>query len=130
MDSITLDNLPECATREVWKRWVGNTWLVKLDQAFLAICKYNQEHKNKIAVAQPVLRKITGVTRSEVGSWMSSNFKKVIAENKTWNIHNHRFPEITLNYYNRRYRKPVLARMLNELNQSYLNGLASVDVYR
>ncbi|NEO78600.1 hypothetical protein [Moorena sp. SIO4G3] len=57
----------------------------------------------KVAVTASSLRKISGLRYPDISAWMYSHCHEVIAENQKYGIHNHRFPEIILNYYNRRY---------------------------
>ncbi|NEO47955.1 MAG: hypothetical protein F6K55_29080, partial [Moorea sp. SIO4A3] len=101
----------EWPNQKLWPSRTTDSWKEKVWRAYRAICKYNKVNESKIAVTRASLRKITGVDGRNISNWITVNCREVVEENQRWGIHNHRFPDITLNFYNRRYSQYQLSEM-------------------
>jgi hypothetical protein len=120
--------------------WVGmsnaDLWLTKVKGAseekirrsYEAICIYNNTvatgDDDRLALTNQALRELSGVNGLLVGDWIKAHADEVISHNSKYGMQNSKDPSKTETYYNKRHGAEKITKILNLINEKFLEGEA------
>jgi hypothetical protein len=120
--------------------WVGmsnaNLWTTKVKGAseekirrsYEAICLYNDMvatgDDDRLAITNQALRELSGVNGLLVGEWIKSHADEVISHNSKYGMQNAKDPSKAETYYNKRHGSEKITKILNLVNEQFLDGKA------
>ncbi len=102
----------------------------KIRRSFNAIALYNDTvatgDDDRLAITNQALRELSGVNGLLVGDWIKSHADEVVTHNSKYEMHNPKDPSNPTTYYNKRHGAERITKILNLVNESFLEGEAPV----
>jgi hypothetical protein len=93
-----------------------------------AIALYNDTvatgDNDRLAITNQALRELSGVNGLLVGEWIKSHADEVISHNSKYGMQNSKDPSKTETYYNKRHGAEKITKILNSVNEQFLDGEA------
>jgi hypothetical protein len=123
---------------ELWSSKVRGASEEKVRRSYEAICLYNDTiatgDNDRLAVTNQALRELSGVNGLLVGDWIKAHADEVITHNGKYQMQpldnagnpaRDKTGEIrTDSYYNKRHGKEKITKILNLINEQFLDGEA------
>jgi hypothetical protein len=100
----------------------------KIRRSYEAICLYNDTvatgDDDRLAITNQALRELSGVNGIVVGDWIKAHADEVISHNSKYEMQNAKDPTKTETYYNKRHGSEKITKILNLINEQFLDGEA------
>jgi uncharacterized protein YeeX (DUF496 family) len=113
---------------ELWSSKAKGASEEKIRRSFNAICLYNDTiatgDEDRLAVTNQALRELSGVNGLLVGDWIKAHADEVISHNSKYGMQNAKDPAKTETYYNKRHGSEKITKILNLVNEQFLDGEA------
>jgi hypothetical protein len=98
----------------------------KIRRSYEAICLYNDTvatgEDDRLAITNQALRELSGVNGLLVGDWIKAHADEVISHNSKYEMQNSKDPAKTETYYNKRHGSEKISKILNLINEQFLDG--------
>jgi hypothetical protein len=93
-----------------------------------AIALYNDTvatgDDDRLAITNQALRELSGVNGLIVGDWIKAHASEVISYNSKYGMQNAKDKSKTETYYNKRHGAYKITKILNLINEQFLDGEA------
>jgi hypothetical protein len=113
---------------DLWLTKVRGASEEKIRRSYEAICLYNDTlatgDNDRLALTNQGLRELSGVNGQLVGEWIKSHADEVISHNSKHGMQNAKDPSKTETYYNKRHGSEKITKILNLINEQFLEGEA------
>ena len=113
---------------DLWGTKVKGASEEKIRRSYEAICLYNDTvatgDDDRLAITNQALRELSGVNGLLVGDWIKAHTDEVISHNSKHGMQNSKDPIKTETYYNKRHGAEKITKILNLINDSFLEGEA------
>jgi hypothetical protein len=113
---------------DLWTTKVKGASEEKIRRSYEAICLYNDTvatgDNDRLAITNQALRELSGVNGLLVGEWIKSHADEVISHNSKHGMQNAKDPSKTETYYNKRHGSEKITKILNLINEQFLDGEA------
>jgi hypothetical protein len=113
---------------DVWSTKVKGASDEKIRRSYEAICLYNDTvatgDDDRLAITNQALRELSGVNGLLVGDWIKTHADEVISHNSKYGMQNAKDPSKTETYYNKRHGSEKITKILNLVNEQFLDGEA------
>ena len=113
---------------ELWATKAQGASTEKIRRSFNAIALYNDTvatgDNDRLAITNQALRELSGVNGLLVGDWIKAHADEVISHNSKHEMQNSKDPSKTETYYNKRHGAEKITKILNLINESFLDGEA------
>jgi hypothetical protein len=115
---------------DLWATKVKGAAEEKIRRSYEAIALYNDTvvtgDDDRLAITNQALRELSGVNGLLVGDWIKSHADEVISHNSKYGMQNSKDPSKTETYYNKRHGSEKITKILNLVNEQFLDGEAPV----
>jgi hypothetical protein len=115
---------------DLWTTKVKGASEEKIRRSYEAIALYNDTvatgDDDRLAITNQALRELSGVNGLLVGDWIKSHADEVISHNSKYGMQNSKDPSKTETYYNKRHGSEKITKILNLVNEQFLDGEAPV----
>jgi hypothetical protein len=113
---------------DLWATKVKGASEEKIRRSYEAICLYNDTaatgDDDRLAITNQALRELSGVNGLLVGDWIKNHSDEVVTHNSKHGIQNSKDPSKTETYYNKRHGADKITKILNLVNEQFLDGEA------
>jgi hypothetical protein len=113
---------------DLWLTKVRGASEEKIRRSYEAIALYNNTvatgDDDRLAITNQALRELSGVNGLIVGDWIKSHADEVISHNSKYGMQNAKNPSKTETYYNKRHGAEKIIKILNLINEQFLEGEA------
>jgi hypothetical protein len=113
---------------DLWTTKVKGAAEEKIRRSYEAICLYNDTvatgDNDRLAITNQGLRELSGVNGLLVGDWIKAHADEVISHNSKYGMQNAKDPSKTETYYNKRHGSEKITKILNLVNEQFLDGEA------
>ncbi|HEY9635219.1 MAG TPA: protelomerase family protein [Coleofasciculaceae cyanobacterium] len=113
---------------ELWGSKAKGASEEKVRRSFNAIALYNDTvatgDDDRLAITNQALRELSGVNGLLVGDWLKAHADEVISHNSKYGMQNAKDPTKTETYYNKRHGAEKITKILNLVNEQFLDGEA------
>ncbi len=113
---------------DLWSTKVKGASEEKMRRSYGAICLYNDTvatgDNDRLAITNQALRELSGVNGLVVGDWIKVHADEVISHNSKYEMQNAKDPTKTETYYNKRHGSEKITKILNLINEQFLDGEA------
>jgi hypothetical protein len=113
---------------DLWTTKVKGASDEKIRRSYEAICTYNDTvatgDNDRLAITNQALRELSGVNGLLVGDWIKAHADEVISHNSKYGMQNAKDPSKTETYYNKRHGSEKITKILNSVNERFLDGEA------
>jgi hypothetical protein len=113
---------------DLWTTKVKGASEEKIIRSYEAICLYNDTvatgDDDRLAITNQALRELSGVNGLLVGDWIKSHADEVVSHNSKYGMQNSKDPAKTETYYNKRHGQEKISKILNLVNDQFLDGEA------
>jgi len=113
---------------DLWTTKVKGASEEKIRRSYEAICLYNDTlatgDDDRLAITNQALRELSGVNGLVVGDWIKAHADEVISHNSKYGMQNSKDPSKTETYYNKRHGQKKITKILNLVNEQFLDGEA------
>jgi hypothetical protein len=113
---------------DLWTTKVKGASEEKIRRSYEAICLYNDTvatgDDDRLAITNQALRELSGVNGLLVGDWIKAHADEVISHNSKYGMQNAKDPSKTETYYNKRHGAEKITKILNLVNEQFLDGEA------
>jgi hypothetical protein len=113
---------------DLWTTKVRGASEEKILRSYQAICLYNDTiatgDNDRLAITNQALRELSGVNGLLVGDWIKAHADEVISHNSKYGMQNAKDPSKTETYYNKRHGAEKISKILNLVNEQFLDGEA------
>jgi len=113
---------------DLWATKVKGASEEKIRRSYEAICLYNDTvatgDDDRLALTNQALRELSGVNGLLVGDWIKDHADEVITHNSKYRMQNAKDPSKAETYYNKKHGSEKVAKILNLINESFLDGEA------
>jgi hypothetical protein len=113
---------------DVWSTKVKGASEEKIRRSYEAIALYNDTvatgDDDRLAITNQALRELSGVNGLVVGDWIKAHADEVISHNSKYEMQNAKDPTKTETYYNKRHGSEKITKILNLVNEQFLDGEA------
>src|SRR4028119_142156 len=113
---------------DLWTTKVKGAAEEKVRRSYEAICLYNDTvatgDNDRLALTNQALRELSGVNGLVVGDWIKSHADEVISHNSKYGMQNAKDASKTETYYNKRHGSEKITKILNLVNEQFLDGEA------
>jgi hypothetical protein len=113
---------------DLWTTKVRGASEKKILRSYQAICLYNDTmatgDNDRLAITNQALRELSGVNGLLVGDWIKAHADQVISHNSKYQMQNAKDPSKTETYYNKRHGSEKITKILNLINEQFLEGEA------
>jgi hypothetical protein len=113
---------------DLWITKVKGASEEKIRRSYEAIALYNDTvatgDDDRLAVTNQALRELSGVNGLVVGDWIKAHADEVISQNSKYGMQNAKDPSKAETYYNKRHGAEKIAKILNLVNDQFLDGEA------
>jgi hypothetical protein len=113
---------------DLWTTKVKGASEEKIRRSFNAIALYNDTvatgDDDRLAITNQALRELSGVNGLLVGEWIKSHADEVISHNSKYGMQNAKDPSKAETYYNKRHGQEKITKILNLVNEQFLDGKA------
>jgi hypothetical protein len=113
---------------DLWSTKVKGASEEKMRRSYEAICLYNDTvatgDNDRLAITNQALRELSGVNGLVVGDWIKVHADEVISHNSKYEMQNAKDPTKTETYYNKRHGSEKITKILNLINEQFLDGEA------
>jgi hypothetical protein len=113
---------------ELWTTKVKGASEEKVRRSYEAIALYNDTvatgDDDRLAITNQALRELSGVNGLLVGEWIKSHADEVISHNSKYGMQNSKDPQRLDTYYNKRHGSEKITKILNSVNEQFLDGEA------
>jgi hypothetical protein len=113
---------------ELWTTKAQGASTEKIRRSFNAIALYNDTvatgDDDRLAVTNQALRELSGVNGLLVGDWIKAHADEVVSHNTKYGMQNAKDPSKTETYYNKRHGAEKITKILNLVNEQFLDGEA------
>jgi hypothetical protein len=100
----------------------------QLGASAFAIALYNDTvatgDDDRLAITNQALRELSGVNGLLVGDWIKAHADEVITHDSRHGMQNAKDPSKTETYYNKRHGSEKITKILNLINEQFLDGEA------
>ncbi len=100
----------------------------KIRRSYNAICLYNGTvatgDDDRLAITNQALRELSGTNGLLAGDWIKAHADEVISHNSKYGMQNAKDPSKTETYYNKRHGAEKITKILNLINEQFLDGEA------
>jgi hypothetical protein len=111
---------------DLWTTKVKGAAEEKVRRSYEAICLYNDTvatgDNDRLALTNQALRELSGVNGLVVGDWIKAHTDEVISHNSKYGMQNAKDPSKTETYYNKRHGAEKITKILNLVNEQFLDG--------
>jgi hypothetical protein len=119
---------------DLWATKVKGASEEKIRRSYEAMCLYNDTvatgDDDRLAITNQALRELSGVNGLLVGEWIKAHADEVISHNSKYGMQNAKDPSKTETYYNKRHGAEKITKMLNLVNEQFLDGEALKSVQK
>jgi hypothetical protein len=113
---------------DLWTTKVKGASEEKIRRSYEAICLYNDTlatgDDDRLALTNQALRELSGVNGLLIGDWIKAHADEVISHNSKYEMQNSKDPSKTETYYNKRHGSEKITKILNLINEQFLEGEA------
>jgi hypothetical protein len=113
---------------DLWTTKVKGAAEEKVRRSYEAITLYNDTvatgDDDRLAITNQALRELSGVNGLVVGEWIKVHADEVITHNSKYGMQNGKDPSKTETYYNKRHGSEKITKILNLVNEQFLDGEA------
>jgi hypothetical protein len=113
---------------DLWSTKVKGASDEKIRRSYEAIALYNDTvatgDNDRLAITNQALRELSGVNGLVVGDWIKVHADEVISHNSKYEMQNAKDPTKTETYYNKRHGSEKITKILNLINEQFLDGEA------
>jgi hypothetical protein len=113
---------------DLWVTKVKGASEEKIRRSYDAITLYNNTvatgDDDRLAITNQALRELSGVNGLLVGDWLKAHADEVISHNSKYGMQNAKDPTKTETYYNKRHGAEKITKILNLVNDQFLDGEA------
>jgi hypothetical protein len=113
---------------DLWTTKVKGAAEEKVRRSYEAITFYNDTvatgDDDRLAITNQALRELSGVNGLVVGEWIKTHADEVITHNSKYAMQNAKDPTKTETYYNKRHGSEKITKILNLVNEQFLDGEA------
>jgi hypothetical protein len=113
---------------DLWTTKVKGASEEKIRRSYEAIVLYNDTvatgDDDRLAITNQALRELSGVNGLLVGDWIKAHASEVISHNSKYGMQNAKDPTKTETYYNKRHGQEKITKILNLVNDQFLDGEA------
>ncbi len=117
------------SNEELWATKAQGAAIEKIRRSFEAICLYNNTvatgDDDRLAITNLALRELSGVNGLTVGEWIKSHADEIITHNFKYDMQNSKDHSKVETYYNKRHGQKKIDKILQQINDTFLNGVAS-----
>jgi hypothetical protein len=78
----------------------------------------------QLAITNMALRELSGVNGLLIGEWLRAHSDEVVSHNSKYGMENTKTPSNLATYYNKRHGAEKITKILELLNDSFLEGEA------
>jgi hypothetical protein len=113
---------------DLWVTKVKGASEEKIRRSYEAITLYNDTvatgDDDRLALTNQALRELSGVNGLLVGEWLKVHANEVISHNSKYGMQNSKDLSKTETYYNKRHGAEKITKILNLVNNQFLEGEA------
>jgi hypothetical protein len=113
---------------DLWTTKVKGASEEKIRRSYEAIALYNDTvatgDNDRLAITNQALRELSGVNGLLVGEWIKAHADEVISHNSKHGMQNAKDPSKTETYYNKHHGAEKITKILNSVNERFLDGEA------
>jgi hypothetical protein len=113
---------------DLWTTKVKGASEEKIRRSYEAIALYNDTvatgDNDRLAITNQALRELSGVNGLVVGDWIKAHALEVITHNSKYGMQNAKDSTKVETYYNKRHGAYKITKILNLINERFLDGEA------